>query len=202
MYLRVARRFPVCNHKEVVAEYRQHGASMTRNLPRMLSHSVGVLRAQHVKGRKDYEEARKEGLKQDRGKYGDPLVEEVRAQLKDLYRLRALRGLLVLARYYPQGLALLSERRMERHRLAWRIRARKQDLEYHEWQLKELEDTRASESALEEERQEVQVLRKRIRKLERRIQDLDRESQSGLVSRIRRLANRGVSHLRSRVLGE
>src|SRR5918995_457239 len=112
------------------------------------------------------------------------------------------KGVLVLVRYYPQGLALLSERRMERHRLARRLRASKQELEAHEWQLKELEDTQASESALEEERQEVQVLRKRIRKLERRIQNLDRESQSGLVPRIRKLSNRGVSHLRSRVLGE
>src|ERR687898_2841653 len=174
MYLRVARRFPVCNHKGAIVEYRQHGASMTRNLPRMLSHSVGVLRSQQVKGRKDYEKARKDGLRWDRGKFGDPLVNEVRSALRGREWRRALGGVLVLVRYYPQGLALLSERRMERHRLARRIRASKQELEAHEWQLKELEDTQASESALEEERQEVQRLKKRIRKLEWRRLEWDR----------------------------
>src|ERR671910_3084201 len=141
MYLRVARRFPVCNHEEVVAEYRQHGASMTRNLPRMLSHSVEVLRSQReqVKGRKDYEEARKDGLRWDRGKYGDPLVEEVRAQLKEGEWGRALGGLLVLVRYYPQGLALLSERRTERRMLARRLQVSKQRLEARERYLEELE---------------------------------------------------------------
>src|SRR5918995_7521166 len=185
MYLRVARRFPVCNHEEVVAEYRQHGASMTRNLPRMLSHSVEVLRSQrgHVKGRKDYEEARKDGLRWDRGKYGDPLVEEVKAQLKEGEWGRALGGVLVLVRYYPQGLALLSERRTERRMLARRLQVSKQRLEARERYLEELErGTREGEAedALAEERQKVQRLKERIRRLEQRIQKLDRRAKKGV----------------------
>jgi chaperonin cofactor prefoldin len=192
MYLRVARRFPVCNHEEVVAEYRHHGAGMTRNLPRMLSHSVGVLRSQrgHVKGRKDYETARKDGLRWERGRYGDPLVEEVRAQLKEGKWGRALRGVLVLVRYYPQGFTLLF---MERRRLARRLEASKRKLETRERYLEDLEDTRKeSESALAREREEVQRLSKRIGRLEQRIQDLNRQAQSGLRPRIRRLSKKIV----------
>ena len=209
MYLRVARRFPVCNHEEVVAEYRRrHGANMSGDRARMLSHSVGVLRSQReqVKGRKDYEEARKDGLRRRQWTHGDPLVEEVRTQIKEGEWGRALRGVLVLVRYYPQGLALLvlNERRMERRRRALRIQSSKQELEAHERHLEELEGgagEEVSESALAREYEELQQLRERIWRLERRTQNLDRESQSGLVLRIRKLVNRGVGHLRARLLG-
>jgi hypothetical protein len=47
MYLRIARDYPVCNHKKVVAEYRRrHGTNMSGDPARMLSYSVGVLRLQ------------------------------------------------------------------------------------------------------------------------------------------------------------
>jgi hypothetical protein len=190
----VARRFPIYNHEEVVAEYRRrHGANMTRNHTRMLSHSVRVLRSQreHVKGRKHYEEARKDGVRWEQGKYGDALVEEVRAQLKEREWKRVLGGVLVLLRYYPQGLKLLF---MERRRLARRLEASKRKLETRERYLEELEDTRkVSESALAREREEVQRLRKRIGRLEQRIQDLNRQAQSGLRPRIRRLSQKIVS---------
>jgi glycosyltransferase involved in cell wall biosynthesis len=192
MYLRVARRFAVCHHTEVVAQYRQHEASVTRrNSPLMLSHSVGVLRSEreHLKGRGErYQEAYEAGLRWEQGKYGDPLVGEVKAQLKEGQWVRALRGVLALLRYYPRGLALLSERRMERHRLARRLRARKQELEAYEWQLKELEDDALedsdSEGALERKRQEIQGLRRRIRRLEQRIEEIDRWVQIGLGGKI------------------
>src|SRR5919112_1508894 len=46
MYLRIARKFPVCSHEKVVAEYRQHGASMKRSPALMLSASVSARRLQ------------------------------------------------------------------------------------------------------------------------------------------------------------
>lgn len=43
LYLRIARRFPVFCHDEVIAEYRQHGSNMSRNPDLMLRQAYQVL---------------------------------------------------------------------------------------------------------------------------------------------------------------
>ena len=183
LYLRIARRFPICSHEEVVAEYRRHDANMSSNAVLMLGTSVSVLRSQrkHIRGHKQYEEAYKFGLKLWQGKYGDRLVDEVRAYLKERDWKGALGSALVLLRYYPWGITLLSERRMERRRLTRRLQARREELEACEQRLKELEaDQEEPESAvLAKERQEVQQLRERVRKLERRMQNLSLRARIG-----------------------
>ena len=72
VYLRIARYHPVYCHREVIAEYRQHGANMSRGAALMLVTSLAVLRAQraHLGGNADYIRAYKEGLKNWRGIYG------------------------------------------------------------------------------------------------------------------------------------
>jgi hypothetical protein len=182
MYLRIARRFPVCRHEKVVAEYRLHDSNMTRNPALMLSATVGVLRSQrkHIRGHKRYEEAYKLGLKRWQGNYGNRLVDEVRAHIRKREWKGALRGMLVLLRYYPWGLTLPSERRMERReqrrKLLRQLHARRDELKACEGRIKELEgaqeDDSENVSLLAKERQEAQQLRRRIRGLERRIQDL------------------------------
>ncbi len=77
--------------------------------------------------------------------YGNPLVDEVRARIREREWGQAVRGVLVLLRYHSLGLALPNERRMERY-----IRAR-------ERRVKKLR------SRLAEERQVVERLRKRKR---------------------------------------
>jgi glycosyltransferase involved in cell wall biosynthesis len=64
LYLRIARDFPIGCHDEVVAEYRKHGANMTRDVERRLSTSVRVLRRQrkYAKTKKQYEAAYKIGM--------------------------------------------------------------------------------------------------------------------------------------------
>jgi hypothetical protein len=101
--------------------------------------------------------------------HGDRLVGEVRSHLRGHEWRRALRGVLVLLRYYPRGIAilLLNERRIERRMLARRLRRREQELRAYEQRLKD---------PLTRERREVQLLRERIRRLERRIRNLDRQS--------------------------
>ena len=187
LYLRIARRFLVCSHEKVVAEYRRHATNMSRNPALMLSTSVATLRSQrkHIRGHKEYEEAYKLGLKLWQGKYGDRLVDEVRAHLKEQDWKGALEGALVLVRYYPWGLTLLSERRMERRRLARRLQLRTEELKAYERRLKELEaEQEESEGALlAKERQEVEQLRRRVRRLERQMQNLS------LWAPIRRNAN-------------
>ena len=196
MYLRIARRFAVCRHEKVVADYRQHGVNMSSNSARMLRASLTVLRKQrrHVKGYKKYKESYKAGIRNRRWRYGDRLVDEVRAQVRERQWKRAFEGILVLLRYYPQGIALLNERRMERHlmrrRLPRRLEDRKQELEVHERRLKELDRTKESGNALAKERQEVELLRRRVRRLERQTQSLDQRARILQDGKIRELFER------------
>jgi glycosyltransferase involved in cell wall biosynthesis len=107
LYLRVARKYPVHQHDEVVAENRRHGANMTRNAALMLKSEVTVLRTQwrYVRRRKQYKKASEAGLRHSREYFGGPLVEEVRAHMQKREWQQAIRGLLVLLRYYSNGFA-------------------------------------------------------------------------------------------------
>ena len=46
LYLRIARQFPIHCHEQIVAEYRQHAANMTRNPALMLKSVLHVLQSQ------------------------------------------------------------------------------------------------------------------------------------------------------------
>ena len=78
-----------------------------RNPALMLKSEVTVLRRQwkYVRGRKRYKEAYKTSIKHSREFFGGPLVEEVRAHMQKREWQQAMRGLLVLLRYYPKGFA-------------------------------------------------------------------------------------------------
>ena len=108
LYLRVARQFPIAAHGALVAEYRQHGASMTRKAALMLGSSVALLRSQRAlcRGDRRREEARRTGIRRYQDYYGEPLINEVRRELRPGgSRRRALRNLLVLLWYHPRGFA-------------------------------------------------------------------------------------------------
>ncbi len=102
------------------------------------------------------------------------MVDQVRDHLREREWKRALGGIVVLVRYYPQGILLLDERRMERHRLPRRLKARREELEAYERRLRELRDTEESGSVLAKEREEVLLLRRRVERLKRRMQELNR----------------------------
>src|SRR5215217_8078129 len=208
MYLRIARKFPVCSHEKLVAEYRQHGASMQRNPAVMLSAAATARSSQrkYIRGHKQYEESYKAGIRFVQWLYGDRLVDEVRAYLRKREFKQALRGTLVLLRHHPWGI-LLSERRMERRKLGQWVQDRREELKVRERRLKELEGAQQeSESALlAEEREEIQQLKRRIQGFERRIQNLSlrahlraRISKNG---KSRRLLKR-LGRIRITLLGE
>jgi glycosyltransferase involved in cell wall biosynthesis len=195
LYYRIARKFPIYCYDTLVAEIRRHDANMTHNSVLMLKAHLTALRPQwaYVKGDGRYEEAYKAGVRLWQDWYGDPLVGEVKTQLKEGQWVRALRGVLALLRYYPRGIALLNDRRM----LARRLQLTKQKLEARERQLEELEEggarpeERGWEDAVAEERQKAQRLRERTRKLKRRIRNLeDRRVRKGRSGKVRRLFER------------
>ena len=108
---------------------------------------------------------------------------------------------MVLLRYYPWGMTLLSERRMKRRRLAWRLQARREELEAYERRLKELEGAQeeSEDASLAQERQEVQQLRRRVRRLERRMQNPGLRAQGRRNVQVRKLLRR-ASYVKGKLL--
>src|SRR5215208_1861403 len=84
LYLRVARRFPIYHHGEVVADYRQHGTSMNQNPALMLKSTVAVLRSQrrYLEDGGQREEAYDIGMSSMQADYGVPLAEDIRGALR------------------------------------------------------------------------------------------------------------------------
>jgi glycosyltransferase involved in cell wall biosynthesis len=112
LYLRIAKNFPISCHHHVVAEYRKHGANMTRNPELMLKSAVTVLgwQRKYTKGNPLWKESYKRGIRFIQECFGAPLVEEVRVQLQARNMRQAARTLMTLIRYYPQGIISLLHR--------------------------------------------------------------------------------------------
>ncbi|HET7218046.1 MAG TPA: glycosyltransferase [Vicinamibacterales bacterium] len=104
--IRIARRFPIGCHHHVVLEYRQHGANMSTDLGTMLRSALGVRMAlrDRVLGDPRARAAWQEGIEIVKADFGRRLMRQVRADLRAGRRVRALKGLACLLRYYPAGL--------------------------------------------------------------------------------------------------
>lgn len=108
VYLRIARRFDFAPHDTVVAEYRQHGANMSRNPVLMLDATLAVLRRQrrHALRTRRTWQAYREGARHWREWYGEHLVERFRAAIRTPGAKRdAARFAWHLIRLYPRGVA-------------------------------------------------------------------------------------------------
>jgi len=127
--LRIARKLPICYHDKVIAQYRLHNTSTSRNSASMLKATLYVLRRQrrHVKGNEQYERALKKGIKTSQEYYGTSLAYGVLVHVQEREWKQAFRDVLVLLRYYPQLffrayrklaiiLSCLSEHRLEEKR--------------------------------------------------------------------------------------
>jgi glycosyltransferase involved in cell wall biosynthesis len=105
LYLCISKKFPVCCHDTVIAEYRIHTESMSHNPALMLRECLAVLRSQwsDVKGNKRYEEAFRVGVKGIQENYGKPLVDDIRRHLEANEWKHAIREMSILMWYYPRG---------------------------------------------------------------------------------------------------
>jgi glycosyltransferase involved in cell wall biosynthesis len=105
LYLRAAARHPVRLHGEAVAEYRRHGANMTRDAELILRSEIAVLRRQSqvIGHRRDLRRARDRGITRSRAYHGERMVDEVRRKVDEGQRDEALRLTATLARLYPRG---------------------------------------------------------------------------------------------------
>ncbi len=218
LYLRVARRFPIYHHGEVVADYRQHGTSMNQDPALMLESTVAVLRSQrrYLGDGHRREEAYDIGLRSMRADYGVPLVEDISAALRERAWKRALGGIPVLARNYPRGLGLLlSQRLLERSRLARHLQVAEHKLDASERRLRSYERRlravrkqprnsprrrRRLKGALVQERREARRLRRRKQRLMREL------GEPGSLARYRAIVplevlGKGAGHLLAGIAG-
>jgi len=116
LYLRLARRHRIHGYAEIVADYRHHRGSMSRNASLMLSSTLQVLHTQRrhlaTEGRR---RAYDDGLQNWRSLYGDQVVDQIRADWRDVRRWRGLAAsLAVIMRYYPAGIAMHARRKLQR----------------------------------------------------------------------------------------
>jgi glycosyltransferase involved in cell wall biosynthesis len=108
--IRIARSFPVGCHHQVILEYRQHSANMSADVSYMLKSAVSVRRSQrqHVRRNRTAEQAWHAGIDIVRADFGGRLIAQVKTDLRvPGRRVRALRGVLCLLRYYPAGVLKL-----------------------------------------------------------------------------------------------
>jgi glycosyltransferase involved in cell wall biosynthesis len=211
LYLRVARHFPIHHHGEIVAEYRQHDLSMNQDPALMLKSTVAVLRSQrrYIGHDERRRMAYDVGLRSMQADYGVPLAEEIRGTLRGRAWKRAIGGILILARYYPRGLALLlSQRRVHRSRLARHLQvaehkldASERRLQSYKRRLRALRERprnrprlkKRLKSALVQERREAARLRRRKRRLRRELGALGPVGRCGALLPPRGFAIRAVS---------
>jgi glycosyltransferase involved in cell wall biosynthesis len=122
LYYRIASQFPIRCHEETIAEYRKHGASMTRSGELMLRCNLAALRLQwkHVKGSRVRRDAYKAGIRFWKETWGRYVVEQIRLALARREWKRATQGMLSLLRYSPFCLAsMLNDYLLPRKALEW-----------------------------------------------------------------------------------
>jgi glycosyltransferase involved in cell wall biosynthesis len=104
LYLRVASEFPIHHHYELVVEYREHEAGVSRDSARMLQSTLNALHSQQerVGGTKEYEEAYKHGIKSWQSMYGNALFKDVLVHARQREWKQGLRDMLVLIRHDPK----------------------------------------------------------------------------------------------------
>lgn len=122
LLLRLSRLHPTSFHRELVAEYRRYehqGSSLSQNPGVMLRSTMQVLRRQRrfARGNAFYETQLARGRRFFQDYYGGELVGKVRSLLHEHRWLDALRGTILLLRYYPLG---VGERLLQRARTALR----------------------------------------------------------------------------------
>lgn len=109
--LRIACRFPVFCHGEIINEYRVNQAGATLNTVPMLKGTLTALRHQRrfVRGNREFEEAYQAGVRSWKEYLGPRLANEVLDKFKIRgQREEAFRGLLVLLQCYPLGFLRLA----------------------------------------------------------------------------------------------
>jgi glycosyltransferase involved in cell wall biosynthesis len=109
--VRIARRFPIGRHGQVVLDYRTHPSSMSSDVRYMLKSAVTVRRAErrHAYRSAEGKQAWREGIATVQADYGGRLVTQMKSDLRAAgRRRRAAISAWYLVCYYPTGLIRLA----------------------------------------------------------------------------------------------
>jgi glycosyltransferase involved in cell wall biosynthesis len=103
VYLRITRRFAVCHHRAMVAEYRKHGLTLSADPALMLRNTLRILRAQRYGLRNRQESAAyRRGIRFWQAAYGGALAKRAWEQVRRRgARCEGLRDATVLLRLAP-----------------------------------------------------------------------------------------------------
>ena len=141
-------------------------------------------------------------MREGQESYGIPIAEKVRTHLRERRWRSAIGGMLVLLWNHPRRLALLSERRMERHRLVRRFWNRTRELQTRERKLETQQHAlKRQKRALEKERREIRQLRLQVQNLDRRLHELRGSRTWELVPRLKKPLDRRERRDMERVAG-
>jgi glycosyltransferase involved in cell wall biosynthesis len=185
-YLRVVRKFPIYYHKKTVVEYRMHDTNMSSDFARMLRSSMDVLRSQwkYVRGNEQYEQAYKAGKGVLRQAFGTPLPYKIRDHMRKREWKQAIGDILILLKYYPNGinrsLELLHALYSKQHRVAMRLRLLREQLQNRTKQLE------ASEQRLQNRTKQLETSEQRLQNRIKQLQRLEEQNQS-LAQRLQNL---------------
>ena len=115
-YLRLARRWPLHCHHDIIAEYRRTPGQMSKRCDAMLRSGMNVLYEQwpHARQSPVYIEAYREGIYHCRRRYGEEALWQMVARARRGEFVTACRALWILLFYYPQGLLNLLKGKMAR----------------------------------------------------------------------------------------
>jgi asparagine synthase (glutamine-hydrolysing) len=127
LYLRLARQSTVTRYHEVVAEYRHHRGSMSRDALRMLSSLMAVLDAQRdaVRGTPPRRSALAEGRRAWRNSYVPSVLVDLVARRQSAIRI--LRRILALGRLAPREVVSWGSRVRWTRRTMFRVHEAGQD---------------------------------------------------------------------------
>ena len=107
LYLRIARKFEISFHTDIVAEYREHGDSMSNNFQLMSNHTARVLQSQlkEVSGNRRHEEACRTGIKFYQHHYRiTMIIDRMRSSARKKDWRGALWNMLLLVWFDPREL--------------------------------------------------------------------------------------------------
>lgn len=107
LYLRIARKYPVSVHENLVAEYRQHGQSMSRDPRLMLKTVLAVLGSnwRYARENNSYKKAYKAGVKYWREYYSRAFFDHITRQWSHGLAWQALNFIGYWLRYAPRQVA-------------------------------------------------------------------------------------------------
>jgi len=107
LYLRIARKFAISFHTDIVAEYREYGDSMSNNFQLMSNHVAKVLQSQlkEVSGNRSHEEACRTGIKFYQHHYRTTIIiDRMRSSARKKDWRGALWNMLLLVWFDPRAL--------------------------------------------------------------------------------------------------